>query len=193
MQCFVRQSAVRRAADACTGEVKVIRAARNEAELLYGRKPRRELVYDRWNTVARIVELAIAAKPHKVTAGIPVRAGQAIGGRCGKALAFFYDDLDMIRVAAQFPAAKVESNDLQPVRAQRAGVQDLKDGAETEVRGGIRSSVADPVAGRKVSANRTERCVFTILPPRKHLDPVFDISAVLVQYPVPFVALGRAE
>ena len=53
----------------------------------------------------------------------------------------------MIRVAAQFPAAKVESNDLQPVRAQRAGVQDLKDGAETEVRGGIRSSVADPVEG----------------------------------------------
>ena len=32
----------------------------------------------------------------------------------------------------------------------------------------------------------------SILPPRIHLKPVLDISAVLVQYPVPFVALGRA-
>ena len=194
MHCFVRQSVVHRAGNVHAGEVKVIRAAGIEGELLCVIKLRRQLVHVCRDAATRYVELAIAAKPLKVAAGTPVRAGQAIGGRCGKALAFFYDDLDMIRVAAQFPAAKVESNDLQPVRAQRAGVQDLKDGAETEVRGGIRSSVADPVAGRKVSANRTERCVFTrsILPPRKHLDPVFDISAVLVQYPVPFVALGRA-
>ena len=50
------------------------------------------------------------------------------------------------------------------------------------------------MAGRVVPTNRTEPTpkVRSILPPRIHLIPVFDISVVLIQYPVPFVALGRA-
>ena len=194
MHCFVRQSVVHRAGNVHAGEVKVIRAAGIEGELLCVIKLRRQLVHVCRDAATRYVELAIAAKPLKVAAGIPVRAGQAIGGRCGKALAFFYDDLDMIRVAAQFPAAKVESNDLQPVRAQRAGVQDLKNRAETEVRGGVHSIAAAPAAGRIVPANRTVhlRAPIGILPPGIYFVPVFDISAVLVQYLIPFVALGRA-
>ena len=194
MQCFVRQSAVRRAADACTGEVKVIRAARNEAELLYGRKPRRELVYDRWNTVARIVELAIAAKPHKVTAGIPVRASQTVAAGRGKALAAFHNDLNILGAIPQLAAAKVKDNSFQPVGAQRVRVQDFKDRAESDARVGGRSNAIVPAASQIVSANRTTRFLRarSILSPRRHPTPVFDVSVVLVQHPVPFVALGRA-
>ena len=43
------------------------------------------------------------------------------------------------------------------VRDQRVSVQDFKDGAETEARVGVRSSVVVPDAGRIVPANRTER------------------------------------
>ena len=51
-----------------------------------------------------------------------------------------------------------------------------------------------PFAGRIEPAKRTVRLrtsFKSVLSQRKHIDPVFDISAVLVQYPVPFVALGR--
>ena len=194
MQCFVRQFVVRRAADACTGEVKVIRAAESEVELLYGRKPRRELGYDRWDTVARIVELTIAAKPHKVTAGIPVWASQAVAAGRGKALAAFYNDLNILGAIPQLAAAKVKNNSFQPVRAQRVRVQDFKDRAEADARIGGRSNAIVPAASRIVPANRTARFLSarSILSPRRHPAPVFDISVVLVQYSVPFVALGRA-
>ena len=102
--------------------------------------------------------------------------------------------MNSIRAAAQFAAAKVKGNGLQPARAQCAGVQDFKDGAETDVRAGDRSIVAAPAAGRIVPANRTERLGGrrSILSPRIHFIPVLDISAVLVQHRVPFVALGHA-
>ena len=193
MQCFVRQFVVRRAADACTGEVKVIRAAESEVELLYGRKPRRELGYDRWDTVARIVELTIAAKPHKVTAGIPVWASQAVAAGRGKALAAFYNDLNILGAIPQLAAAKVKDNSFQPVRAQRVRVQDFKDRAKTVLFEGIISIVVAPAADQSVpTAHTIPRIAGSILPPRTHLTTVFDISVVLVQYPVPFVALGRA-
>ena len=60
----------------------------------------RQLIYIRRNIVARCVELAIAATPLKVAACISVGAGQAVGGRCGKALAGFHNNLDSIRAAA---------------------------------------------------------------------------------------------
>ena len=194
MQCFVRQSAVRRAADACTGEVKVIRAAESEVELLYGRKPCRELGYDRWDTVARIVELTIAAKPHKVTAGIPVWASQAVTAGCGKALAAFHNDLNILGAIPQLAAAKVKDNSFQSVGAKRVRVQDFKDRAEADARIGGRSNAIVPAASRIVPANRTARFLSarSILSPRIHSIPVLDISAVLVQHRVPFVALGHA-
>ena len=43
------------------------------------------------------------------------------------------------------------------VRDQRVSVQDFKDGAETDVRIGVRSTVGVPVAGRIVPAKRTVR------------------------------------
>ena len=82
-----------------------------------------------------------------------------------------------------------------PSEPSVARVQDFKDGAETEVHA--------PKAGRGVGSRSGPSCthgtpgstrigVEVSCPPRRHLSPVFDISAVLVQYRVPFVALGRA-
>ena len=192
MQRRIRQAAVCRAGDAHAGEVKPIGVAGREGKLLI--KLRRQPGYIRRNVIARRIELVVAAKPHKGAAGISVGAGQTVRGRRGKALTVFYDDLNILGAAAQFAAAKVKGNDLQPARAQCVRVQDFKDGAETDVRIGVRSSGGAPVAGRSVPANRTERRVDrnSILSPRIHFIPVLDISAVLIQHRVPFVALGHA-
>ena len=154
----------------------------------------RQLIHIRRNIITRCVELAIAAKPHKVAAGISVRAGQTVGGRRGKALAVFYDDLNILGAAAQLAATKVEGNGFQPVSAQGFRVQDFQDRAETKVRFGTRRFVETPVASRAVPTVRTTLRVIvrSILPPRRHPTPVFDISVVFVQYPVPFVALRVA-
>ena len=158
VQRTVRQRAVHRAGNVLTGEVKVIGAAGREGELLWGNKLRRQLGYVRRNIIVRSVELAIAAKPLEVAAGISVGAGQTFGRRRGKALAGFHNDLDSIRASSQFSAAKVKGNGFQPVRAQRAGVQDFKDGAETEEREGERSIGAGICAGQIVlAANHTVR------------------------------------
>ena len=146
------------------------------------------------NTAAGFVGIAVAVKPHKVAACISVRAGHAVGCGSGKCAAVFHDDLNSIGAAAQFAAVQVKGNGLQSAKAQCVSVQDFKDGAETDDRIGVRSTVVGPVAGRMVPANRTEPRVErnSILSPRKHYIPVLDISAVLVQHRVPFVALGRA-
>ena len=146
------------------------------------------------NTVTGNVEFTVASAPHKEIACISVRAVQTIGRRRGKLAAGFHDDLNILGAITQRAAAKVKGNDLQPVRAQCVSVQDFKDGAETEARAEVHSIVADPVAGRTVPANRTARRVErnSILSPRIHFIPVLDISAVLVQHRVPFVALGHA-
>ena len=194
MHCTVRQCVIHRAGNARTGEVKVIDAAGSEAELLYKHKLRRQLGHIRRNIIAGRVALAIAAKPHKGAAGISIRTGQAIGGGSGKALAVFHNDLDSFRAFAQFTAAKVEGNGFQPVRAQCVRVQDFKDRAETEGRAMPHSTAVMQAAVRTAPTKRTLRRNISrsILPPRIHPFPVFDISVVLVQYPVPFVALGRA-
>ena len=123
-----------------------------------------------------------------------VRAGHAVGRRRGKALAAFHNDLNILGAAAERSAAKVKGNGFQPVRAQCVRVQDFKDRAETDEREGVRSIVVVPASARIVPANRTERRVVSccVLPPRIYAIPVFDVAAVLVQYPVPFVALGHA-
>ena len=146
------------------------------------------------NTGTGRVELAVAAKPHEVTARISIGAGHAVGRRRGKVAAVFHDDLNSIGAAAERSAAKVKGNDLQSVRTQCVRVQDFKHGAETDVRGGVRSKFVVEGAGRKVPANHTVQRAArrNILPPRKHSIPVLDISAVLVQHSVPFVALGHA-
>ena len=151
----------------------------------------RQLIHIRRNIITRCVELAVAAKPHKVAAGISVGAGQTVRGRRGKALTVFYDDLDSLGAAAQFTAAKVEGNGFQPIRAQCVRVQDFQDGAEIK---GIRRFVETPVADRAVPTVRTTLRVIvrSILPPRIYVAPVFDISVVFIQYLVPFVALRVA-
>ena len=146
------------------------------------------------NTAAGFVGIAIAVKPHEVAVCISVRAGQTIGCGSGKCTAVFHDDLNILGTVTQRSAAKVKGNDLQSVRAQCVRVQDFKDGAETKERAEIHSMEANPFAGRIEPAKRTVRLrtsFKSVLSQRKHIDPVFDISAVLVQYPVPFVALGR--
>ena len=192
VHCFVRQSVIRRAGDAHAGEVKPIGVAGRESKLLI--KLRRQPGYIRRNVIARFVELAVAAKPHKGAAGISVGTGQTIGGRRGKALTVFYDDLNILGAVTQLAAAKIKGNGFQSVRVQRAKVQDFKDGAETDVRAVNRSIAAAPVADRIMPTKRTSSThnIRSILPPRRHPTPVFDISVILVQYPVPFVALGRA-
>ena len=158
MHCFVRQRAVCRAGNAHAGEVKVIGAVGSEVELLWGNKLRRQLGYVRRNIIVRSVELAIAAKPLEVAAGISVGAGQTVGRRRGKALAGFHNDLDSIRASSKFSAAKVKGNGLQSVRTQCVRVQDFKDGAETEEREGERSIGAGIFAGQIVlAANHTVR------------------------------------
>ena len=146
------------------------------------------------NTGTGFVGIAIAVKPHKIIIGISVRAGQTIGCGSGKCTAVFRNDLNSIGAITQRSAAKVKGNDLQSVRAQCVRVQDFKHGTETDVRGGVCSKFVVEGAGRKVPANHTVQRAArrNILPPRKHSIPVLDISAVLVQYPVPFVALGHA-
>ena len=146
------------------------------------------------NTAAGFVGIAIAVKPHKIIIGISVRAGQTIGCGSGKCTTVFHNDLNSIGAITQRSAAKVKGNDLQSVRAQCVRVQDFKDGAKTKERAEIHSMEATPFAGRIEPAKRTVRLrtsFKSVLSQRKHIDPVFDISAVLVQYPVPFVALGR--
>ena len=157
-------------------------------------KLRRELGNFRRNVGTGRVELAVAVKPHKVTACISIGAGQTIGYGSGKLAAVFHDDLNSIGAAAQLAAAKVKGNDLQSVRTQCVSVQDFKDGAETDVRDGFRSIVVVPGEGRIVPANRTlQRAARkNILSPRIYYIPVLDISDVLVQHRVPFVALGHA-
>ena len=146
------------------------------------------------NTVAGFVGIAIAVKPHKVAACISVRAGHAVGCGSGKCAAVFHDDLNSIGAAAQLAAVQVKGNGLQSAKAQCVSVQDFKHGAEAE--GRVRGIVAGPETGRTLPpANRTERrrnSYSSILSTRKHLPPVFDISVVLIQYLIPFVAFGRA-
>ena len=148
------------------------------------------------NTAAGFVGIAIAVKPHKIILGISVRAGQSLGRGCSKALAVFHNDLNILGAAAERSAAKVKGNDLQSVRTQCVRVQDFKHGAETDARVGVRSIAVDPEAGRSAPANRTARRVArnSILSPQIqiHIIPVLDISAVLIQHRVPFVALGHA-
>ena len=148
------------------------------------------------NTAAGFVGIAIAVKPHKIIIGISVRAGQSLGRGCSKALAVFHNDLNILGAAAERSAAKVKGNDLQSVRTQCVRVQDFKHGAETDARVGVRSIAVDPEAGRSAPANRTARRVArnSILSPQIqiHIIPVLDISAVLIQHRVPFVALGHA-
>ena len=146
------------------------------------------------NTAAGFVGIAIAVKPHEVAVCISVRAGQTIGCGSGKCTAIFHDDLNILGAAAERSAVKVNGNDIQSVRTQCVRVQDFKHGTETDVRGGVCSKFVVEGAGRKVPANHTVQRAArrNILPPRKHSIPVLDISAVLVQYPVPFVALGHA-
>ena len=102
--------------------------------------------------------------------------------------------MNILGAITQRAAAKVKGNGLQSARAQCVSVQDFKDGAETDDRGGSRSTVVDPEAGRTEPAKRTERRAArkSILSPQIHFIPVLDISAVLVQHRVPFVALGHA-
>ena len=154
---------------------------------------RRQFRHIRRNIGTGRVELTVASEPHKETSCISVRAGHAVGRRRGKVAAVFHDDLNSIGAAAERSAAKVKGNDLQSVRAQCVRVQDFKDRAETDEREEVRSIVVVPASARIVPANRTERRVVSccVLPPRKYAIPVFDVAAVLVQYPVPFVALGR--
>ena len=156
-------------------------------------KPRRERGYIRRNAITGRVELAVAAKPHKVIAWFSLRAGQTVGRRRGKCAAVFHDDPNAALIA-QLAAAKVKSNGFQPVRTYRAMVQNLKDGAETDLRVLARSVAVATEAARIVPANRTapRQSDHRILSTRKNPVPVFDISVVLVQQPVPFVALGRA-
>ena len=146
------------------------------------------------NAVAGFVGFAIAVKPHEVAACISVRAGQTVGRRRGKLAAGFHDDLNILGAITQLAAAKVKGNDLQSVRTQCARVQDFKDGAETEVDVPKRGRGVIPEAGRVVPTVRPERLGGrrSILSPRIHFIPVLDISAVLVQHRVPFVALGHA-
>ena len=156
-------------------------------------KPRRERGYIRRNAITGRVELAVAAKPLKVIACSSLRAGQTVGRRRGKFAAVFHDDPNAAFIA-QLAAAKVKGNVLQSVRTYRAMVQNLKDGAETDLRVLARSVAVATEAARIVPANRTapRQSDHRILSTRKNPVPVFDISVVLVQQPVPFVALGRA-
>ena len=142
------------------------------------------------NTGTGRVELAVASEPHKETSCISVRSGQTVRRRCGKTFSGFHNDLNSIGAITQRSAVKVKGNGFQPVRAQCVGVQDFKDGAETDARAGVCSIFVVPVAGRKVPANRTVLTpkVRSILSPRIHIIPGFDISVVLVQYLIPFVA-----
>ena len=158
VQRIIRQSVVHRVGNAHAGEVKVIDSAGSKVELLWGNKLRRQLGYVRRNIIVRSVELAIAAKPLEVAAGISVGAGQTFGRRRGKALAGFHNDLDSIRASSKFSAAKVKGNGLQSVRTQCVRVQDFKDGAETEEREGERSIGTGIFAGQIVpAANHTVR------------------------------------
>ena len=88
MQRIIRQSVVHRVGNAHAGEVKVIDSAGSKVELLWGNKLRRQFGYVRRNIIVRSVELAIAAKPLEVAAGISVGAGQTFGRRRSKARRF---------------------------------------------------------------------------------------------------------
>ena len=179
----------------CLAHLAVRQGVRGDGHAMAaGSKLRCQLVHICRDAVTRCVQVSVAAKPLKVAAGISVGTGQTVGRRRGKAFTAFYDDLDILGTATQFAAAKVKGNGLQPVWAQDTRAQDFKDRVKTESRQGKLSISAGPLVRRTVPANPTvrRRSARSILSPRIPLTPVFDISIVLVQYPVPFVALGRA-
>ncbi len=88
---------------------------------------------------------------------MPSGRGSPFSSWGGEALAIFHDDLNILGAITQRAAAKVKGNDLQSVRTQCVRVQDFKDGAETDVREGVRSKFVVQEAGRKVPANHTVR------------------------------------
>ena len=102
--------------------------------------------------------------------------------------------MNILGAITQLAAAKVKGNDLQSVRAQCVRVQDFKDGAETEEAAPMRGREEIPEAGRPGPTVRPVRCAVrrNILSTRKHTFPVWDIFVALVQYLIPFVALGHA-
>ena len=167
----------------------------NTANLIFGKdyaataataagKLRRQLGYIRRDAFAGRVKGSVTAKPLKVIFGISVRAGQTIGRRRGKLAVIFHNDLNILGAVTQLAAAKVKGNGFQSVSVQCVWVQDFKDGAETEAQVEIRRNVVVPVAGRRVPTDRPERhpSIFrSVLSQRIPLDPVFDISVVLVQ------------
>ena len=99
-----------------------------------------------------------------------------------------------LKVAAQKldPYINVDPGTMSPY--QHGEVYVTEDGAETDLRVLARSVAVATEAARIVPANRTapRQSDHSILSTRKNPVPVFDISVVLVQQPVPFVALGRA-
>ena len=99
-----------------------------------------------------------------------------------------------LKVAAQKldPYINVDPGTMSPY--QHGEVYVTEDGAETDLRVLARSVAVATEAARIVPANRTapRQSDHRILSTRKNPVPVFDISVVLVQQPVPFVALGRA-
>ena len=157
------------------------------------------------NTAAGFVGIAIAVKPHEVAACISVRAGQPARRGSGKCTAVFHNDLNILGAAAQLAAAKVKGNDLQSVRAQRAGVQDFKDGAEAVVWKRGSCIAVGQTANRRVPTLHTLRgtgrwSLGCILSRGVHIFPVFDIACCIilpiltrfVQDRVPFVILRIA-
>ncbi len=82
---------------------------------------RRQCGYDRRDTVARIVELTVAAKPDKVAACISVRAGQTVGRRRGKLAAGFQDDLNILGTVTQLAAAKERATAFRLSAARSVG------------------------------------------------------------------------
>ena len=185
-------SGVYRAGNIFAGEVKPIRSAGGEVELL-GRRPLcRQSGNACRNAVAGGVKVAVTVLPFEAGCVIFSRRSQTVGRGSGKGRAVLDNDLNIICAAAQLAAVQIKRDCFQSVRAQCVSVQDFKDRAETDVRDLDRSTVA-PGAGRIVPTDRAIRLatIWCVLPPRKHVVPVFDVAAVLVQHRVPLIALGR--
>ena len=181
-------------------QVKVIRLARFQRELLRHIPLGRQLRYRRRHFRAGLIEFSIIAQPFEIAASVPPWPFYAGGsGRRERRRPAPYDDLGVLHAAGQEIApVHIQRDDLQSVLPQLLGVHHLQHRAIAQFRRlrltglihapYLRSAV---LLGFAASGSAITAVVLgRILPPRRVIVSIPDINA-LVQYRIPLIVRRR--
>ena len=181
-------------------QVKVIRLARLQRELLLHVPLGRQLRHRRRHFRAGLIELSVVAQPFEIAAGVPPWPFYAGGsGRRERRRPAPYDDLGVLHAAGQEIApVHIQRDDLQSVLPQLLGVHHLQHRAIAQILlfrliGLIHAPYLRPmVLHGSAASGGTEAAVVLgrILSPRGVIAGVQDIDA-LVPYRVPLIVRRR--